>query len=183
MLCPLDVVGQLVALQGDNSPEVRLEALRLIQIEDEKHPTFLDNRLLDGVESAYHFQISIMGKTQPVDDVTSNNGENMKGMGTIISTTSLNDVSSVGGVESVKTSIFGALYTTCIQPNKRRRNEFLIGLLRRALIITETLRNRKSTVTGNSSTVTSTGGVVGDNVSTLHKMVRTPTTQVQYIHP
>ena len=32
-------------------------ALRLVQLEDEKHPTFLDNRLLEGVELTYAFQV------------------------------------------------------------------------------------------------------------------------------
>ena len=57
MLCPLDVMGQLVALQGDHSLLIRREALRLVQLEDEKHPTFLDNRLLEGVELTYAFQV------------------------------------------------------------------------------------------------------------------------------
>ncbi len=33
---------------GDASPLIRREALRLVQLEDEKHPTYLDNRLLQG---------------------------------------------------------------------------------------------------------------------------------------
>jgi len=97
MLCPLDVMGQLVALQGDEEPVIRREALKLVQVphcpgpgtppramdssapvlgcpdrdfsflffvpvcwwqlEDEKHPTFLDNRLLEGVELCYLFQV------------------------------------------------------------------------------------------------------------------------------
>jgi hypothetical protein len=47
MLCPLDVMGQLVSLQGDIHGDIRAEALRLILTEDERYPTFLDNRLLE----------------------------------------------------------------------------------------------------------------------------------------
>ena len=32
-----------------------------------------------------------------------------------------------------KGSVFGPLYVTCIQSNKKRRTEFIVGLLRRAL--------------------------------------------------
>lgn len=32
MLCPLDVMGQLVALQGDEEPVIRREALKLVQV-------------------------------------------------------------------------------------------------------------------------------------------------------
>ena len=44
MLCPLDIIPHLIALQGDPELEIRRESLRLLQIEDEAHPTFLNNR-------------------------------------------------------------------------------------------------------------------------------------------
>ena len=45
MVCPLDIVPLLVALQGDPEAPIRMSALQLLLIEDEKHPTFLDNRI------------------------------------------------------------------------------------------------------------------------------------------
>jgi Sister chromatid cohesion C-terminus len=144
MLCPLDVMGQLVSLQGDLNTEIRKDALRLVQIEDERHPTFLDNRLLEGVEMAYLFQIKTIGESHPVEDCV------LLGMGPGSGPGS-GPSSGMGpgygpgsgpgsGFEGEIISIFGALYTTCIQPNKKRRNDFLIGLLKRALQISQLLK-------------------------------------------
>ena len=57
MVCPLDILAHLVALQGDPHPTIQKEALRLLQVEDAKHPSFLDNRLLDGVELSFDYQV------------------------------------------------------------------------------------------------------------------------------
>ena len=45
LVCPLDIVPLLVALQGDPEAAIRRAALQYLLIEDEKHPTFLDNRV------------------------------------------------------------------------------------------------------------------------------------------
>ena len=131
MLCPLDVMGQLVSLQGDISPDIRKDSLRLVQIEDERHPTFLDNRLLEGVEMSYLFQIKTIGDCHPVEDNL------LLGLG-------VSQDSRIEGLGSAVDgdifSIFGSLYTTCIQSNKKRRNDFLIGLLKRALQISQLLK-------------------------------------------
>jgi Sister chromatid cohesion C-terminus len=146
MLCPLDVMGQLVSLQGDLNTEIRKDALRLVQIEDERHPTFLDNRLLEGVEMAYLFQIKTIGESHPVEDCVllgmgpvsgPGSGPN-SGMGPGSGPSS--GMGQGSGFDGEIISIFGALYTTCIQPNKKRRNDFLIGLLKRALQISQLLK-------------------------------------------
>jgi hypothetical protein len=46
-----------------------------------------------------------------------------------------------------KVSVFGPLYVTCIQPSRKRRTDFIVGLLRRALQIAQTIRTRKSGLT------------------------------------
>lgn len=48
MLCPLDIIGYLIALQADPVSEIRSEALRILQIQDDRHPNFIDNRLIEG---------------------------------------------------------------------------------------------------------------------------------------
>ena len=63
MVCPLDVISYLVAAQGDPDLDIRREALKILQIEDEKHPSFVDNRLVDGVELAFTLQINLSGNT------------------------------------------------------------------------------------------------------------------------
>ena len=62
MLCPLDVISLLVTLQGDCESDIRVESLRLLIIEDERHPSFLDNRLIDGIEAIFNFQLRIIGR-------------------------------------------------------------------------------------------------------------------------
>ena len=62
MLCPLDVIEHLVALQGDPEPQIRQESLCILQIQDEKHATFLDNRLLKGIELAFVYQTKCLGR-------------------------------------------------------------------------------------------------------------------------
>lgn len=53
MLCPLDVISPLVALQGDTDPIIREESLRLLVNEEQKHPRFLESKILDGIDVAY----------------------------------------------------------------------------------------------------------------------------------
>ena len=146
MLCPLDVMGQLVSLQGDENTDIRRESLKLVQIEDERHPTFLDNRLLEGVELTYAFQIRTMGVCRPIDDSVKTWADKEKievkcekgsERGSDIGGEREEEIGGGGGV-----SIFGPLYTTCIQPNKKRRNDFLFGLLKRALQLSQIIKNK-----------------------------------------
>ena len=136
--------GPVGALQGDRSAEIRKEALRLVQLEDEKHPTFLNNRLLEGVEMTVAFQMRTIGAVHPLEDIT------MQGQGGGIDGdrdgTDVKDRDRERDREKV--SVFGPLYASCIQPSRKRRNDFIIGLLRRALQITQLIRGRKSTGSG-----------------------------------
>lgn len=100
MLCPLDVISPLVALQRDADPAIREESLRLLINEEQRHPRFLESKILEGVDAAYD-QMS-----------ASENGI----------------CAAEDGV-----SVFSKLYSVCLSPNRRRRNEFLSGLLKRSL--------------------------------------------------
>jgi hypothetical protein len=101
MLCPLDVMCPLIALQGDRDYKIRKDALKILQGEEQKHPNFFDNRLLDGVDMAYEVQATSFGQVSAVDE---------------------------DGV-----SIFNALYTSSISGDRRRRTEFICGLLKKCL--------------------------------------------------
>lgn len=68
MLCPLDVISHLVALQADPDTEIRDEALRILQLEDQKHGTFLENRLLEGIELSFILQLKLLGASMPAID-------------------------------------------------------------------------------------------------------------------
>ena len=135
MLCPLDAMSQLIAMQGDENTEIRRESLRIIQVEDERYPAFLDNRLLEGIELTYQFQLNVIGCIHPFENgdlignsFNENHGKDRE--------KEKND--------REKTSIFGLLYTTCIQSSKKRRNDLLIGLLKRAFQITQIIRNNNN---------------------------------------
>lgn len=106
MVCPLDVLALIIMLQGDEDASIRHESFMLLQLQDDRHPNFLDNRLLEGVESTFDFQMSTFQRafsTLPKDDQ----------------------------FNASEVSIFGPLYTSCVQPNRKRKLNFLIGLLRK----------------------------------------------------
>lgn len=130
MLCPLDVIGELVALVADDVDDIREEALRMLQIEDEKHPNFLDNRITEGVERSFLQQCRIRLEENQFRP----SSEDILQLATIDNLT-FNSLLSTGGNDGGRSSQwvsrFGALYVTCIQPIKKRRNEFLFSLLRR----------------------------------------------------
>lgn len=103
MLCPLEVISPLVMLQTDENEFIRDESLQLLLLQDERHPNFLDNRLLDGCETSYFFQRNTLNKIS-------------------VRLTSFNNTA---------VAVFASLYRSCIQPNKKRRNNFLLGILRK----------------------------------------------------
>ena len=75
----------------------------------------------------------VLGETRPVDekyDYDDNEGS-AQGSGS-------------GQQQRDKGSVFGPLYVTCIQSNKKRRTDFIVGLLRRALQLAQAIRARKS---------------------------------------
>src|SRR5262249_14265114 len=102
MVCPLDALASLVMLQCDRDEGLRSDALHLLVVQDERHPTFLDNRLREGVESAHDFQLSIFGDVRTTYAQPSGD----------------------------QAPFFGALYTSCVQSNKRRWQGFVQALLR-----------------------------------------------------
>lgn len=110
MLCPLEVVAQLIAMQGDSDTHIRVESLRILQTEDERGPTFIDNRMVEGVEGTYWYQMKTCGCSDAV--VSSNSDPELS-------------------VDNPSCSILGDFYSSCVQLNKKRKIEFLYGLLRR----------------------------------------------------
>ena len=102
MVCPLEVLAPLIAMQGDCDASIQYEALTMLQTEDEKHPTFISNRMVDGIELCYSYQMRALGSATTFE-ITNNNNNNSS---------------------DVKRSVFSGFYSTCIQHPKRRR-EFL----------------------------------------------------------
>jgi hypothetical protein len=131
MVCPLDVISYLVAAQGDPDLDIRREALKILQLEDEKHPTFVDNRLVDGVEVAFTLQMKLLGEARPVDEL-------------IVADANDNDVATFA-------SIFSALYPTCINPSRKRRNDFLGNVLRKINNVFDTIHKKSLAYTSPTS--------------------------------
>lgn len=119
MVCSLDVLASLIALQGDSDAKIRDEALTMLQTEDERHPTFMGNRMVDGVEQCYAFQLKALGNTILVEEK--------------------NTVSDPRDAQ--KSSVFGAFFSSCIVQPKRRK-EFLDGLLSRSYQLITKLREQ-----------------------------------------
>eukprot|EP00981_Chlorochromonas_danica_P006509 scaffold1404_cov173-Ochromonas_danica.AAC.5 len=109
MVCPLDAFGLLIMLQCDRDEHIRSEALQVLLMEDERHPTFMENRLREGVDLSYEFQKSIYEVAQA------------------------GSTTSRGEIEP----FFGPLYTLSIQPNKRRWQGFLQALLRKCTLLAQ----------------------------------------------
>ena len=42
----------------------------MLQVEDERHPTFLENRLVQGMEAAAAFQLQVFGLCSPTEQVS-----------------------------------------------------------------------------------------------------------------
>ncbi|KAL6062556.1 Nipped-B-like protein A (Fragment), variant 2 [Balamuthia mandrillaris] len=59
---PLQCVAHLVALETDQEPSVADRAHKLIIKLTEKHPTFLSNRFVQGIELSFNFQQQSFGK-------------------------------------------------------------------------------------------------------------------------
>ena len=59
------MMPSIIALQGDENEEIRTQSLFLLQQQDERHPGFLDNRLLDGIESMFMFQNNTFNRVYP----------------------------------------------------------------------------------------------------------------------
>ena len=116
MIHPMDVIAYLIGLQGDPDESIRKTALHLLQVEDEKHSSFFDNRLLDGMEMAFTLQCLLKPDLSPVAYFTvSDDAED----------------ENLPRTSCICISIFAPLYQTCIRPSKKRRSDFIAGILRR----------------------------------------------------
>ncbi|KAG5186542.1 sister chromatid cohesion C-terminus-domain-containing protein [Tribonema minus] len=96
---PLETVPHLVALQSDPAAPVRSEAMRQIMVEDEKRRDVVQMRVMDGMFLAYAWTAAAPVVLLPADD----------------------PISDAHGPSSV----FSAIYSTCIQQAFGARNVFL----------------------------------------------------------
>jgi hypothetical protein len=132
MLCPLDLIDKLIGLQGDPDMLIRLEALRILQAEDERRPMFIDNRMLDGIEFAIKHQLLVCKTTRALDDFSEHLdcGEDVD----------MDSTTKVPKTSADMSSIFKSLYVSCIQLTFKRKLEFLNGCVRKTLSIVDKFR-------------------------------------------
>ena len=109
---PLEVMPSLVALLGAPDAELRAEALRLVLLEDEKHPDFLRSRLNEGVCRAYSLQLHLIGEAAPV-----------------ITLANAGAADEDRACSTQEASIFGQIYTLCLRSQRPKRAAVLRGLL------------------------------------------------------
>lgn len=129
MVHPMDVFSLLIGVQGDEDEVVRQTALSILLEQDEKCANFLDNRILDGIESAFRMQKLRHGQCFPF--LASTSESDVTVLCSLTGTT-------CRGVElppsKICTSLMSSLYSSCFRGNKKRRTDFLVGLLRRCEI-------------------------------------------------
>lgn len=123
MIHPLDVIAWLIGLQGDPEESIRRSALHYLQVEDERHASFFDNRLLDGMEMAYTLQ-----RLRAPTDAPVSQWFQAEGVGDEGCTAMPSDESAEKGKY---VSIFAPLYNCCIRPHRKRRADYVVGILRR----------------------------------------------------
>lgn len=104
MICPMDIIADIIMLQGDTDETLRAESLKLLQTQDERYPTFLESRMLEGVDFTFDFQLTTFGEVNAFLPL---------------------------GPRGKKQSLFSPLFLTCIQTTRKRKINFLLGLLRR----------------------------------------------------
>lgn len=123
MICPLDVISLLIGLQGDISEDVQRRALQIIQLEDTKNSSFLENRLCEGIE-----KIPILQR---------------------LSANKIWAVQLSSSPKEIPISVIGSLYSSCFRTNRKRRTIFLTALLRRCDIhcnVTDDAKNLLSII-------------------------------------
>ncbi|RYH30222.1 hypothetical protein EON65_05800 [archaeon] len=103
ILCPLDALASLVMLQTDRDEQIRNVSLNLLLTQDERHPSFLENRLKEGIEMSFAFQSNIFGAR---------------------------DVMHVNATGQWL-PYFGPIYQACVHSNRKRRQALLQGLVRK----------------------------------------------------
>jgi hypothetical protein len=103
---PLQVLPSVVALLGDAEDKLRSEGLRLLLVEDEKHPEFLKQRFVEGVALAFSLQTRVSGVARPLV-----RGDSSKQQ------------------QKQQQSIFAGVYSQCIRQNRAKRQGILKSLL------------------------------------------------------
>lgn len=103
MLPPAEVLGDLIMLQSDAEEDIRAESLHIVLVEDERHPTYVESKFLEGLELTFAFQVARYGCAS---SFISNGGNK-------------------------RTPIWSPLYSQVIQADKRKKIRFLARVLER----------------------------------------------------
>ena len=120
MLCPIDVIPEIISLQGDANDNLRIESLSLLQLLDEKYPNCIESRFLNGMEMTHAMQLKIYMKTAATIETVSKLN------------IASNETDQANTNRSIcwSPSIFQSVFSTCFQSTKKRCDLFC-SLLRR----------------------------------------------------
>ena len=195
-ICPLDVIVGLIAIQGnynnhhtlniniinlsslsslsssigDVDDTIRNTAIQQLQQENEKHPSFIDNRMLEGIEFSYSFQLqafhSVVAVEAPRIDKSDLSSSSLSSSSSTLSSTT-NSSSIISSLSSIKyirsyASIFDVFYLSCIQKYRKRKIDFLLGLLKRS-------NSLSSATSSNGSGSSSSSSSSSSSVKDVHK--------------
>jgi hypothetical protein len=145
ILCPLDAVSHLVCLQSDSDPTLRREALEVVLLGDQKHPTFLDNRVVSGLEMAFDSQAEQVRQERLAMADSDSPAAQWEAAHSPITAADISPTVLIGGSfdgmggasvtgdmgAGTVVSLFGELYRQCFQGGgKRRYSAFLLSVLR-----------------------------------------------------
>lgn len=185
LICPLDVIAPLISLQGDHSGglgmntepvlddgedrnasldnnlmlnlglELREISLKLLQVEDSRHPGFLENRLLRGMENTKLYQRSVCNNegVSAIKELLFPSALDVFSANTMIAGNTNADENeekeaSVPSVTTQYASVFSGLFSTCIyggQVTRLKRQDIHTSILRRSQGISQQFRSRSST--------------------------------------
>lgn len=136
MLCPLDVIDAIVRLQFDSSVLIQQESLKLLINIEERHENFFEISLLRGILYNINYQEMILRKNSFLIDFYEKKTDKTI-IKRLINYSKDEHEDKIIDEEKIKENLtnsfnsFNLLYTLCIQPNIKRRNHFLLGILKR----------------------------------------------------
>jgi hypothetical protein len=120
---------------------------------DERYPTFLTNRLIEGIEMAFEFRIKFevkqndsQDKLQTAEFVEKILSDEFVLRSSLRKSSSINSDDTVGN-DVIITSIFSSLYSTCVISNRKRQNDFLVSIIRSICSYVEIKTGDKSKMT------------------------------------
>ncbi len=149
----LSSLSSLSSSIGDVDDTIRNTAIQQLQQENEKHPSFIDNRMLEGIEFSYSFQLQAFHSVVAVEAPRIDKSDLSSSSLSSSTTNSSSIISSLSSIKYIRSyaSIFDVFYLSCIQKYRKRKIDFLLGLLKRSNSLSSATSSNGSGSSGSSS--------------------------------